>query len=195
MVLVLLSVGLTVSIYKPRSFSKLQGTTQEQKIMINKFYSCLSDNLILYIIDVVLEISFEFFTLVAVVYFASICLNTAIILGQLNKQLRLLCHSKELSNEKVFEDWKRRHTQLVKAVENVDACVSPFSCYIICTYTYGVLGAIYVVMMWCEDVTTIYSVKVVMKALLPLGTLMMCAVTVDCQVSLGKLLYFFNGPP
>ncbi len=181
-----------VSIYKPYSFPLLDSGDPNQRILLVNYFGCLTDNLtvlvILYTIDTILAMLFELITLAAVVYSASICLCAAHILGQTSRQLVTLEDCKELKIEKALEKWKIKYVQMVKIIEDVDSSVSPHSCYTICVFTYGVLAALYAVIMFCNETNLVYSVKVVMKALLPLGSLMICAVTVDFQVQIQFLV-------
>ncbi len=157
-----------------------------QQVMIRNFYVCLTHNqnllVILYIVDTILNIYFELFTMSAVIFLASICLHLATVLGQFKEQLIESENSNKSQEQITLEEWKKRYTQMIKTIDDVDSCVSPYTCYTTCVYTYGVMAAIYAVTMFCDETTIVYRVKVVMKALLPLGSLMVCAVTVDCQV-------------
>ncbi len=178
--------ALFVAMYKPYSFRKLNSGDEQQKIVLRNHYSCLSEDLnllvLLYTVETVLEISIEFVTLTLVIYFASVCVQTTHVLSIFNHHLLTLDDSKQLDKGSAIEQWKTKIVQLISIIDNVDVCVSPFSCVVTCAATYGMLGAIYAITMFCDGSTTIYKMNQVMRALLPLGSLMMCAVTVDWQV-------------
>ncbi len=185
---IMIMAAISVAVYKPYSLMKINISNQHQKVLIRNYYDCLTGSLILFTIDTVLDMYFELCALISVTYLASICLHTAHEIAQLDRELSKLDESKNMCKQAGLEEWKKKHRQLVKTIEMVDLCVNPYTCYSVCIFTYGVLAAIYSLNVWCEHLTVIYSMKIVMKALLPLGTLMICAVTVDWQVGLFLVL-------